>query len=352
MAIYKKKSSVKNPWYCKFTYKDIKGITHQKKKEGFRTRKQALEYQENFLNEANSRPISYFKDLIQLYIADKTNNVKPLTLTKITSVTSKYIRPYFSHYAITEITPAIIRKWQTGIIQEGLSPSYTAIISNTLSSIFNFGIRYYNLSCNPAKIAGSVGSLKPTHTNFYTLEEYKIFSGNIDDEYLLVIFDLLYYTGVRIGELLALTSADINFNTSTITISKTYYRLHNKDYIGTPKSLSSRREIPIPQFLLQELAHIYTILGIKKEHHRVFSYTTARELNDLAKIIAKKSNLPPLRLHDFRHSHASYLINEGFSPVAVRDRLGHSSVKITLDRYSHLYQNEKTKIADNLQANH
>ena len=95
MTVYKKKNPTKNPWFCKFSYKDIKGITHQKKKEGFRTRKQALEYQENFLNEANSRPISCFKDLIQLYIADKTNNVKPLTLKKITSVTSKYIRPYF-----------------------------------------------------------------------------------------------------------------------------------------------------------------------------------------------------------------------------------------------------------------
>jgi integrase len=345
MAIYKKKNG--KSWFCKFNYKDIKGITHQKKKEGFKTKKLALEYQKNFLHEIANKPIIYFKDLLQFFLDDKKSTVKPLTYIKLECTVRKHIAPYFSNYLITEITPAIVRKWQTHIIQEQFSNSYTAIICNALSSIFNFGIRYYNLSCNPAKIAGSIGSLKPIHTNFFTLDEYKLFSSVLDKDFL-VIFDLLYYSGIRIGELLALTQSDIDFLAGTVSISKTYYKINNSEYVGTPKTLSSKRLITLPTFLLKELSHVY----VSSSNQRIFSYTNARELNAISKRTSQKFHLPILRLHDFRHSHASYLINQGFSAIAVRDRLGHSSVKTTLDRYSHLYQDERTKIADTLENQH
>ena len=161
-------------------------------------------------------------------------------------------------------------------------------------------------------------------------------------------FLLLYWTGMRIGELLALTYNDINLEEKTISINKSYQRLKGKDMITQPKTPKSIRVITMPDFLAEEFreycSHLYGIM--KKE--RLFRFTKSHMEHCMATGI-ERSGVKRIRLHDLRHSHISHLIDLGFSAVAIADRVGHESIDITY-RYSHLFPSKQVAMADRLDA--
>ena len=161
-------------------------------------------------------------------------------------------------------------------------------------------------------------------------------------------FMLLYWTGMRIGELLALTYEDIDLEKRIISISKSYQRLDGKDVITPPKTPKSNRKITIPPFLAEELkeycSHLYGIMP----NERMFRFTKSYMEHEIVRGI-KETGVKRIRIHDLRHSHASLLVELGFQPLAIAERLGHEKIETTLNTYSHLYPNKQAELANRLE---
>ena len=148
------------------------------------------------------------------------------------------------------------------------------------------------------------------------------------------------------GELLALTHGDFNFKAGTVSINKSYQRLHGEDVITTPKTKKSNRTIKMPHFLCDEMKdYLGMLYGIKKKE-RIFTITKSYLHHEMDRG-AKSAGVKRIRIHDLRHSHISLLIDMGFSAVAIADRVGHESIEITY-RYAHLFPSKQTEMADKL----
>ena len=183
---------------------------------------------------------------------------------------------------------------------------------------------------------------------FWTKEEYDRFISGIEvGSRYYVIFEILFWTGCREGEMLALAKSDIDFTENRISISKTYYRTERKDVITTPKTERSVRVIDIPQFLTQEIRDYVDKLYELPDDERIFPIV-AEAVQHKLKHNCEKTGVKKIRVHDIRHSHVAYLINQGVQPLIIKERLGHRDIKITLNTYGHLYPNQQRQVADML----
>ena len=161
-------------------------------------------------------------------------------------------------------------------------------------------------------------------------------------------FEMLYWCGIREGELLALTPGDFDFRNRTVTINKSYQRLHGTDVVTTPKTKKSVRTIKMPGFLCEEMQeYIGSIYGVKKKD-RIFPITKSFLYHEMDRG-CKASGVKRIRVHDIRHSHVSLLIDMGFSAVAIADRVGHESIDITY-RYAHLFPSRQVDMANRLDS--
>ncbi len=351
MPVYKKISKTgKVTWYAIFYYKDWNGTKKQKKKEGFATRRDALAYERDFLERRAAAPSMTFAALVDIYLADCKHRNRPTTYAPKALMVNKHILPYFKDRPINEITPAMVRNWQNTLLaRDEYASAYLRTIHATLAAIFNFAQKYHRLPTNPATMAGPMGKLKPRAISFWTLAQFKQFQQAAHGhEPYYTLFTLLFYTGLRIGEALALTPPDIDRAACTLSVTKTYKRLDKQDVIQPPKTEKSSRVIALPPFLVDILmAYMDKLPGLKPTH-RLFEGVTVWSV---ARALKKYSgDLPRIRVHDLRHSHASLLIEQGFSPLAIRDRLGHEDIQTTLNTYSHLYPHKQEEISARLQA--
>ena len=148
-------------------------------------------------------------------------------------------------------------------------------------------------------------------------------------------FEILYWCGIRLGELLALTAEDFDFEKNTVRINKSYQRLQGQDVITTPKTPKSNRTIKLPKFLAEEMQEYFAMLYDQTPTDRIFLVTKSFLHHEMERG-CKLSGVKKIRIHDLRHSHISHLIDLGFSAVAIADRVGHESIDITY-RYSHLF---------------
>lgn len=147
--------------------------------------------------------------------------------------------------------------------------------------------------------------------------------------------------------MLALTPADIDFEKRTISITKSYQRLGKQDVITSPKTRKSKRIITIPEFLIADLQDYLSSLYEVKDTDRLLPVKKYYLEHEMKRGI-KVSGVKKIRVHDLRHSHASLLVEMGFSPLEIADRLGHEKIETTLNTYSHLYPNKRTVLAEKL----
>jgi len=216
------------------------------------------------------------------------------------------------------------------------------------TAVFNYAVRYYDLSSNPCTKAGSIGKNKAERMDFWTKEEFEKFSDAImDKRYSYMAFMILFWTGMRMGELLALTIADVDLDNSKITISKSYQRISGKDIITPPKTPKSNRVISIPAFLAEEIKDYIGSLYDAQKTDRLLPITKYYLEHEMQRGV-KLSGVKRIRIHDARHSHASHLIHLGFTPLEIADRLGHEKVETTLNTYAHLYPEQQSKLANRL----
>ena len=351
MAAFKNKDN--GTWYVQFRYTDWKGERQQKLKRGFATKREALEWEREFLMEKQADVNMTFESFAQLYEKDMKPKLKLNTWLTKESIIQKKILPYFGKRKLSEITAKDVMDWQNVI--RGLtdakgkpySPTYLKTVHNQLSALFNHAVRYYGLQVNPAAKAGNMGVEERREMLFWTKEEYlKFIDAMMDKPMLYYAFEILYWCGIREGELLALTPADFDFEKKTLRINKSYQRLQGKDVITTPKTKKSNRVIQMPDFLCDEMQDYFKQLYGLESDSRIFPLSKYALKRGMA-FGCKASGVKVIRIHDLRHSHVSLLINMGYSAIAIGNRVGHESVEITY-RYAHLFPTVQKEMADKL----
>ena len=335
-------------WLIQYRYKDWTGKLKKSTKRGFKTKREAEEWLCNFLISQGQHCNIVFSDFVTIYLEDMKHRLREHTMINKEYIITDKLLPYFSSKRMDEISVADIRKWQNELISQGYSQTYLKTINNQLSAIFNYAVRYYELQINPCRKAGSMGKGKADEMQIWTKEEFEQFSDCIMDKRISwLAFQILFWTGLRIGEMLALTFADVDLDAKTIRVNKSYQRLKSKDIITAPKTPKSNRVVNIPQFLADDIQdYIESLYDPQPDDRLIPIYKTFLEKEMVRGV--KLSGVKKIRIHDLRHSHASLLIEMGFSPKEIAERLGHENIETTLNTYSHLYPNKQEKLADKL----
>lgn len=215
--------------------------------------------------------------------------------------------------------------------------------------MFNYAVKYYDLRDNPCTKARSMGKSNAEEMQFWTKAEFEQFITAVQDKPAsYTAFMTMYYTGMRVGELCALTPEDVNLENNTITINKTFQRINGRDVVWPPKTQKSNRVITIPQTLADCLKNYMDKCYEIQPNDRLFPYTKSFLNHEMLRG-CKKSGVKKIRVHDLRHSHASLLIEMGCQPLLIADRLGHEKIQTTLNTYSHLYPNKQAEVAQQLE---
>ena len=227
MPAYRDKNN--GSWYLQFRYTDWTGERRPKVKRGFATKREALEWERQFLMQRKADNNMTFESFVELYERDMKPKVRLNTWKTKASVIQSKIMPYFAKKRLCEITARDVLEWQNTMRQlcdkqgDTYTDTYLRNIHNQLTAIFNHAVKFYDLQVNPATKAGSMGQKERREMEFWTKEEYLRFADAMMDKPMsFYAFEVLYWTGVRLGELLALTIRDFVFEKRTMTINKSY----------------------------------------------------------------------------------------------------------------------------------
>lgn len=340
-------------WYVKFSYVDWKGNTRWTTKRGFKGKRAAEKYEREFKEKSRGTPDMTMSTFMDLYLSDIKLHVRESTYVSRRSRMNRYVLSELGNVKLSDLTPVMMRQWQNELAKKPieryerpLSASTIQTVRREFSAALNYAVRFYGLSDNPLRRAGKCEYTKPAAiderhiwgvTEFYKAMEQE------KREDLRCLFYLLFWGGFRIGEVLALCVDDFDFDAGTVHITKSLSYLSHK--ISPTKTPSSVRVVTIPAPVLKMVQAYISRLDPVPSPLFTFAYGTA--MFHLRQDAAA-AGVPVIRIHDLRHSHASYLINRGVPITAVSHRLGHKNPSITLGIYSHFYKSSDQDIAEML----
>lgn len=333
-------------WEVSVWYRDWQGERHRKHKRGFETKREAKAWESAFIAKQEGSPSMTMNAFYEVYEQDRRPHLKLNTWkTKEQMILTK-ILPYFREMRMDQITPADILEWQAELLNYRDKKGRPYQPSYQLTSMFNHAVRYYNLPVSPIAKAGKMGKKKGREMQFWTKEEYERFSDAIMDKPLYFLaFEVLYWTGIREGELFALTPSDFDLKKKLLSVTRSYQRINGQDVITDPKTPKSIRTVAMPEFLAEEVEE-YLAFNPHGPDERIFTMSKSALYHEIDRG-CKASGVKRIRVHDLRHSHVSLLIEMGFNPLNIADRMGHESVNITFN-YAHLFPNAQTQIASAL----
>lgn len=351
MSVYKDKE--KGTWRVIYRYIDFQGKRRQTQKRGFKTKREALEWERKMMLKNDSKLNMNFETFFELYKEYKKERVKLNTWETKNSLITRKILPYFGKRKINEITANDVIAWQNELMayrkEDGMpyKATYLQTIHSQLSAIFNHAVRFYDLPRNPAEQAGNFVVDEFEEMQFWTKDEYMKFIAEVMDKPMsFYAFEVLYWCGLRLGEMLALTPLDFDFERKILKVTKSYQRIKKQDYITTPKTKKSIRNVKMPDFICDEIQDYLKMLYKVKNDERIFTRSKSyfhREMDRGCNL----SGVNRIRIHDLRHSHVSLLINAGLTPLDIAERVGHEAIEITY-HYAHLFPTRQDAIVDML----
>lgn len=345
MPAYKDKNSGK--WLSKFNYRDHNGEIKQAYKRGFERKKDAEKWEQEYLQSIEFQPQMTMDAFYAIYMKETGPRIKKHTQQNRHYLYKNRVKPYFGEMRICDITANHIRKWQNDLIKSGFSDTYLATCNTFLNTLFNYAVKFYNLNKNPVKAAGTIGSYKPQNEmKIWTLKQFKTAIAEVKDIQAQTAIILLFWTGIRKGELLALTWADIDLKKKYMKITKSLQRIEGQEIVTAPKTKKSIRKITLPQQAVEALKEYKKKFYNPLPNQRVFPWSKRFIEKGMQECF--KTGVPKIRVHDLRHSHASLLIEMGYSPVLIAQRLGHEKITTTLNTYSHLWPNKQEELAEEL----
>lgn len=358
------------------TYLGIDPATGKERRttrRGFKTMKEAKQAERNLLldveenglpsNQSDGFQDPTFEELAQLWLENYKTTVKPSTFENVKSKVEKMTEEHFKELKLKKITVAYCQK----VVIE-LSKTYVLYnhYLSVINRIFKYAVLMDILDSNPFdKVIKPKSRQVQRKGNFLTKEELKEFlklAKTATLSYFFPLVHLMSYTGLRQGEAIALKWSDIDFENKKITVDKTATRIKEKQTLQTPKTKNSKRVISIDPTTLSILKSwkkdqikIYFKNGKHFEGDNNFIFTNQRgdwvhihNFIPYFKRFVTDHKLKPITPHGLRHTHASLLFSAGVEPKNISDRLGHSTVQITLDLYTHITEEQRTDTVEKL----
>ena len=355
MAQYEKRKS--GLWSVRFQIPGGKRL----RLSGYKTKKEAQTAYEDYLaNKLNGetqttketqKSALSFNELVELFVQFEKTRIKETSYYDLQNVLKNRVLPYFDGKKVDEIKPLDIVNWQAQLSKRYAYPSVKAAVAR-MSAIYHYAERYHDIPNIMAKVDRPRNLAPKKEMAAWTPEEFGRFWAELTREESKAFFLVLYVCGCRKGEAYALTWDDVDLKAKTIRINKSHSKKLRENKTTAPKTPSSNRTVPIPDFLCKYLAG-YKAWQAKHGHGTTFVFGGDRIMPDTTadrdfKEAIKKAGVKEIRIHDLRHSCATYLISQGINIVAVSKRLGHSSVEQTLNTYAHLFDADKEKMLASL----
>ncbi len=349
----------------RINYVDQFGKPHNRAKlvYGLAEAKQA---EQNLLEEVGKeKPATARMTVQQLYdeyILAKENEVRYSSLVKIKNCITKGVLPTLSDKQIAKLTVKQMQEWKNETAKIGFAQTTLRNYYGEFRQMLNYAVKMGYIPKNPLTIVGNFKEsfeLKPKDKiQYYTAEQFIKFiteakkaaqeKGTINEWSYYVFFNIAFYTGARKGEIYALKWSDIDGN--IMHIRRSIAQKYGKGNIETPpKNKSSYRDLQIPaplmEILLEQKERQLQDENFTEEYRICGGIDCIRDSTVTNKNVeyANKAGLPHIRVHDFRHTHATLLVNEGINIQEIARRLGHSNVEITWNTYSHLYPREEER---------
>ena len=289
-----------------------------------------------------------------LYINHK-DDIKPRTLLRYECSLKNYLYPHFQDEVIDNLSPRDIQRW-INILKADNSPRTGKPLSSSsintiiaiLKLLFDYAINFEIIPNNPVRNIKRLSKREDDNIKAFTREEQIKIENYIErlhnDEYFPYILTL--YTGLRLGELLALTWKDVNLKLGLITINKTIYKYpHNGKWeyvVDSPKSRKSIRDIPLPNFIKDKLRElkknkksIYVV--VKKDGTRI----NDKLLIYRYKMLLKRARVRYLNFHCLRHTFATRALENNIDIKTLSEILGHANAATTLNIYTHSLMKHK-----------
>ena len=353
MAAFKDNAGVykgKGYWRMCCYYTDWQGNRKKHERRGFKTKHEAQEYERSFLLKADRDLNMSFDSFIDIYLENLKPQIRHSTYLSKRFFINKHIRPYFEKKTVSEITPTDILQWQNELLMKrdengrGYAPTTLRTIQNQINAIFNHAVKYYGLPMNPCRRNKKLGKAKASEMLFWTLEEYLQFREAMKKKPIsYYAFEVLYWTGIRCGELLALKRSDFDLEAKKLMITKSLQVLEGVTCITPPKTEKSNRTIDLPDFLVHEMEDYFESIYKIDNDTLIFPISKSYLASEMMRG-CRNTGVKRIRIHDLRHSHCALLIKMGYSTVQIGERLGHESTTIT-DRYAHLYPSVQKEMA-------
>lgn len=381
MAVYNEKDKSKwtkdgRHWYFRKSYRDLNGKIRYYKSKMFSNREEAENEELLFKAKRDNNTLVKFTIVATDYFKESYKIKKESTVYSYESVYENNIKKYFDDFYINNITVQNINFWKKEIESKGYKINYLNKIYNILKSIFDFAMKNYNLETNVVNISGNF-KLKNDEVmtdeeklKYITYEQFNKFISVIDDLVWKTFFIFLYYTGMRKGEVQALTWNDIDFNNNEIIVNKTLSVKTKDHYKITSTKNSINRKIKINKILKEQLITYKESIQQYSDFKETWFVFGCSRFMAQTTIDRKKhyyfnlAKVKEITIHEFRHSHVSLLINEYIKKsnqsnvkvdstkffIMMSNRMGHT-IDVMQHTYMHLFptiQNEIVDLLDNL----
>lgn len=318
------------------------------------------EFKENGYTRHKSVSVKNYRELSELWLKNHKLEVKPQTYSQTVSELKTHLLPVFGNIRVEKITLPMVQVFVNKIANNpNLGSVSLKIILSINKRILKYAVNLQLITVNPAdniiipKNKKNISQKK--ELKYFEANQLKQFKDYLDklpntfrNYYHKTLYDTLLATGLRIGEAVALEWSDIDLDNGVIDVNKTL--VWSRMETNSPKSMAGYRKIPIDRNTVlmlrlykarQHQCFIEHGYGGKMAEH-VFSnglhaYPSREGLQKTLTKHLKLAGLPYLTLHAFRHTHASLLLNAGISYKELQQRLGHSTLAMTMDTYSHLF---------------
>lgn len=377
MPIYKMKGSKdgRQKYRVRINYSDASGKSRQIDRVAYGSAEaKQLERELNYKikNETPARRMT-LNDLYDEYKKSKKNEVRESSYRKTTAILDYHVIPMLGDIPLAKLNKPLFAKWKNEMEEKTISKKDGTVSKLSLTTkqnvygefraLLNYGVK---LDYLPRNYLVDIGNFKSTietkkEMDFYTADEYKLYAKSALDyaetcpnligwDYY-VFFSIAFYTGLRKGEIHALKWSDIDGKYLNVTRSISQ-KLKGEDRETAPKNKSSIRTLQLPTPLIEILnKHKERWSAYKgfNDNFRICGGTRPLRDSSIAKMnerFAEAAGVKVIRIHDFRHSHASLLANEGINIQEVARRLGHSDVTMTWNTYSHLYPREEERAVE------
>lgn len=374
---YDSKSGVK--YRVDYAYKTPDGTYHKSCKRGFSLKREADAWVKKELpmlvsekeqgkvtapvpvaTKASKKPSKedmLFSELVEMYMQRSELRRKETTCYTKSNIIDTWILPTFKDHKVYEITVEDIENWQDMILKaksrkgKPLANTYIATIRSQFTAIMNYAVMIHNLPFNPLYKAEMIGDKDADEQPFWELEEYLKFRQFIAEKpKYFYAFEVLFWTGMRMGEMLALKLSDIDLKNLTIRIDETFTKLNKKELLTDPKNKTSFRTILIPEVLGYELSEYLNSLYDANSDTRIFSELNKSGLHRVLDNGIAASGITDITIHGLRHSHISLCSSARVNAreAVIAERVGHSRKKSMTRKYTHVYPADRKALVEKL----